>query len=386
MFAVHFKHLHYKQLFLYGAYLTIMIMVMPASFIDYLIGSRVDVAIDLAFGILTWGAYRYTFVPGNTQRAAAWLFWIATLFEFTYLTVHDIDFDLIFSVLIPLIAFISMSRHDIVRHLILYYLLLIGYLVYGYVTYPDHLYLHNSRFLLALGVSHGFILAFGLFYAMAIEESVERLETSNQAKSLLLAEVHHRVKNNLNLIASILGLQSQKRLHPEAAGVLEDNRQRIESMAILHEILYKSDRVGEVDLRTYLERLTDYIVQTEAIGDVTLKRMIVPIQLPMDRMIQIGIMLNEMVTNSIKHAADAQGNVAVEILFTPKKEGGYTLRYCDNAETVDKTKLIRGFGYSLITLSAEHLRGEIDLSVDRGLCYSIHFPQLKEERDGSKYR
>jgi two-component sensor histidine kinase len=377
MFAQKIKTLHYKKLFLYGAYITIMILVIPASVIDYLIGSRVDVGIDLAFGLLTYGAYRLSFRQQDTEQAAVWLFWIATLFEYVYLTVHVIDFDLIFSILIPLIAFISFPRRKVLFHLVAYYVVLVGYLVSGYLLYPDHPYLHDGRFMLAFGVSHGFIVAFGLFYAMAIDESMARLEKSNRAKSLLLSEVHHRVKNNLNLIASILGLQEKRQLHPEAAAILEENRQRIESMAILHEILYKKDQIGQMNLRVYLGRLIDHIIKSETMGEAKVTHSIEPIQLPMDQMILMGVMLNEMLTNSIKHAADAQGRVTIDLRFE-REENGYVLHYGDDADAVEEAKLIRGFGYSLIQMAAEHLKGELNERTVKGLCYVVTFKKFKE--------
>jgi len=370
MFARSLKHLHYKKLFLYGAYVTIMILAFPAAIIDYLIGSRVDVGIDLAFGLLTYGAYRYSFRRGDTTRSAVLLFWIATLFEFVYLSVHAIDFDLIFSVLIPLIAFIAFPRGKMLPHLLLYYLLLLGYLAYGYVTYPDHPYLHNDRFLLALGVSHGFILSFGLFYAMAIDESMERLERSNRAQSLLLSEVHHRVKNNLNLIASILGLQSQRHSDPRMAALLEENRQRIESMAILHEILYRDEALEGIDLRRYLDRLIDHLVESTEAGAIEMDRRIDPIILPMDHLILMGILINELITNSIKHAADPDGKVTIRLHIT-QAEAGYRLRYCDGAEKVEMDWLERGFGISLIRMAAEHLRGMLRIDAAEGLCYEM---------------
>ncbi len=370
MFTRSLKHLHYKQLFLYGAYVTIMILAFPAAIIDYLIGSRVDVGIDLAFGLLTYGAYRYSFRRGDTTRSAVLLFWIATLFEFVYLSVHAIDFDLIFSVLIPLIAFIAFPRGKMLPHLLLYYLLLLGYLAYGYVTYPDHPYLHNDRFLLALGVSHGFILSFGLFYAMAIDESMERLERSNRAQSLLLSEVHHRVKNNLNLIASILGLQSQRHTDPRMAALLEENRQRIESMAILHEILYRDEALEGIDLRRYLDRLIDHLVESTESGSVAIARQIDPIVLPMDHLILMGILINELITNSIKHAADPEGKVTIRLRITRTGEG-YRLRYCDGAGKVEMDRLERGFGISLIRMAAEHLRGMLRIDAAEGLCYEM---------------
>ncbi len=379
MFGHSIRRLQYKKLFLYGAYLTIMLLTVPASLIDYRIGNTTDAVIDLLYGLLTWTAYRFSFLRGDTVRAAIWLFWIATLIEFVYLYVHRINYDLIFSLLIPMIAFIAMSNRAILVNLALFYLLLAGYMSYGYFAYPGHPYLHDSSFILAFVVAHAFVLSFGFFYAMAIEEFVRRLEAANRTQSLLLSEVHHRVKNNLNLIASILGLQGQRRLHPEAAALLEDNRRRIESMAILHEILYHSDQAGEIDLCTYVLRLTDHIVRTETAGSVTMERHVVSVRLSMDLMIQIGILLNEMITNSIKHSADAQGHITVKIRFDTTQKG-FALRYCDRAPTVDRERLVRGFGYNLIQLTVEHLRGTLEMTTEGGLCYTAVFPSMREER------
>jgi len=354
VFAGYLKKLHYQKLFLFGAYTVIMLLVLPASIIDYLIGSYEDVAIDLAFGLVTLAAFVGSFKKDKTDRAGIWLFWIATVFDYIYLLAHDVDFDL--------------------------NLLLAAFLAYIYISQPVHPYIHNSRFLLALAVSHGFIIAYGVFYAMSIDESIKRLEESDRAKSILLAEVHHRVKNNLNLVASILGIQAQRKEGSEAGQMLENNRRRIESMAILHEVLYRNNQINKIDLQTYLEMLVDHIVQTEAIGNVKINAFVVPIRLPIDRMIQIGIMLNEMVTNSIKYAADKEGNALIDIRFESADEG-YLLRYCDHGSKVDIPKLKQGFGYSLIEMTAEHLRGEMHISSEHGLCYTVRFRHMEDTAD-----
>jgi two-component sensor histidine kinase len=377
MFAGRFKQLHYKKLFLFGAYFIIMLLTIPTAVIDYMIGNYADVMIDLVYGLLTWTAYRFSFIHGETGRAAIWLFWIAALIEFAFLYVHNIDFNLIFSLLIPMIAFIAMSRRAIIINLALFYVLLSGYMTYGYLTYPSHPYLHNSSFLLAFVVSHGFIIAFGVFYGMAIEESVRRLEESNRTKSLLLSEVHHRVKNNLNLIASILGIQSQRMEGSEAGTVLEANRHRIESMAILHEILYKSDLAGDVDLRTYLSGLTEHIVLSVPDDSIALHSSIAPVRLPMGQMILLGILINEWMANSIKHSPDDQGKVVIKIFFG-RGADGYVMEYCDRATDIEADKLTDGFGYSLINLAIDQLNGKVDISTKNGLCYKVNFEYMKE--------
>jgi|GEM_PF-1622747 len=378
MFSKRIKNLHYKKLFLFGAYTTILILTIPASIVDFWIGNYTDVYIDLLFALLALVAFLYSFHSEDVEYSAVILFWIAVLIEFIYLYMHRVDFDLIFAILIPIIAFIALPKRKIILNLMLFYTLLIGYLTYCYYLYPEHLFLHNSKYMIAYAVAHGFMVSYGVFYYLAIEESVERLEASNREKALLLREVHHRVKNNLNLIASILGLQGQSTDSLETKEVLEGNRKRIESMALLHEILYKNKNLNDVDLKTYINTLVDHIIECEALGEkVSIVSDIVPVKLTMDDMIQLGIMLNEMVTNSIKYASDERDRVKIEITFG-REESGYRLVYCDNASQIDRSKLNRGFGYNLIMLTVSQLKGLPTVLTKQGLCYTISFDSLEE--------
>jgi two-component sensor histidine kinase len=218
-------------------------------------------------------------------------------------------------------------------------------------------------------MAHFFILSFGLFYNLAIEESIRRLQESNKTKELLLNEIHHRVKNNLNLVASILGLNAQTINNLQTKEFLEANQKRIESMAILHEILYKQDSGDSANLSNYVNKLANHILRSMAHKDVIINCDIEHLELPMDSMIQFGIMLNEVLTNSIKHKKDNQ-KLNINIIFK-KCNNYYCLGYCDNSKLQDINILKSGFGYKLITLSAKHFNADITIDTSDGLCYRI---------------
>jgi two-component sensor histidine kinase len=354
-----------------------MILSVVASVVDFVTENYVDTAIDILFGGMTFLAYRYLFFRQNIEYAAIALFWISAFIELLYLVIHSVDFNIIFAMLIPIIAFIALSKRLIIQNLVLYYSVLILFLAYYYRVDPDNLFLHNSAYMIAYAMAHLFILAFGIFYYLAIDESLRRLEALNRSQTLLLNEVHHRVKNNLNLISSILGLQTDKTDTPEQRQLLEENQRRIESMAILHEILYSRGTITSANLKEYVEVLVGHIISSSVSDRLEVKTDILPVTLPMGSMIQLGIMLNEMMTNSIKHLSKSEKSIRILIRFEEWK-AGYRLNYCDNASSIDTDRLEQGFGYNLIMLTARHFNAKVTYNISEGLCYSVIFENLEE--------
>jgi two-component sensor histidine kinase len=370
------KRLHYKKLFLYGAYLAIMILTVVASAVDLVVGNYEDAVIDIFFGSMTFIAYKKLFLHKDIIYAAVALFWIATLAEYLYLFIHSVDFNIIFALLIPIIAFITLPKKIIVYNLFFYYVSLFFLFAYYFTVDKENMFLHNTAYMISYLMAHLFIIAFGIFYYLAIDESLKRLERSNQNQALLLKEVHHRVKNNLNLVSSILGLQTDRAKSLEQRYFLEENQKRIESMAILHEILYSRGMAMDADLKEYVETLVKHIVASSVSRQIEVKTDIAGIVLPMDSMIQLGIMLNEMMINSIKHAADNTEEVNITIRFNAV-ENGYMLHYCDNASTIDTKRLEEGFGYHLIVLTARHFHAAVHYDTTEGFCYRVVFETME---------
>ena len=369
MFIEKIKKLHYRKLFLFGIYNTIIILSFVAFIIDFYIDEKEDAFLDLLLGTLSLIAYLFLCKKRYVEYASVAIFWISVLIEFLLLYVHSVDINIIFALFIPIIAYISMSKRLIAINLTLFYILLISFLTYYYIHDTQNLFLHTKSYLIAYIMAHFFILSFGLFYNLAIEESIRRLQESNKTKELLLNEVHHRVKNNLNLVASILGLNAQTINNAQTKEFLQANQKRIESMAILHEILYKEDSGNSADLSIYVNKLASHILRSMAQKDVLINCDIVHLELPMDSMIQFGIILNEMLTNSIKHKAKDQ-KLNINILFKECEEY-YCLGYCDNSKLNDLNRLKSGFGYKLITLAAKHFDADITIDTTDGLCYRI---------------
>jgi two-component sensor histidine kinase len=221
------------------------------------------------------------------------------------------------------------------------------------------------------GSAHAFMIGYGIFYALTIDDSIEKLAEANRAKTVLLREVHHRVKNNLNLVASIMGLQIEELNDPTMREMMLQNRRRIESMALLHEVIYAKDRFGAMALRSYVDRLVEYAMRGSAQKNLHIHKEIAPITVSIDALIYLGIMLHEMLTNSIKHARGNRPEITIKFA---ENETGYRLRYCDT-NRVDLDTLTRGFGYGLIVLAARYFGSEVTIQTDdaQQFCYAIDF-------------
>jgi PAS domain S-box-containing protein len=138
----------------------------------------------------------------------------------------------------------------------------------------------------------------------ARKDAEEQIRASLEEKEVLLREIHHRVKNNLAVISSLFYLESTTTDHPEALRVLAESRARIQSMALVHEFLYRSDRLSAVDFAEYATQLARQLLGSMQVGDraAGLELETSPVSLPIDTAIPLGLILNEVLTNSLKHA------------------------------------------------------------------------------------
>lgn len=136
------------------------------------------------------------------------------------------------------------------------------------------------------------------------KESQRKLLDSLHEKEVLLKEVHHRVKNNLQIISSIFNLQKQYvDDHPRALELLRDSQDRIRSMSFIHESLYQTKNFSHVDLATYIDGLTRNLMMSYSLsGKVELDKDLQPVELVLDQAIPCGLILNELISNSLKHA------------------------------------------------------------------------------------
>ncbi|MEQ9307139.1 MAG: sensor histidine kinase [Marinoscillum sp.] len=192
----------------------------------------------------------------------------------------------------------------------------------------------------------------------------------SKRNELLLKEQNHRVKNNLQMISSLLSLQSQKLLSVDAKDALNNSQLRVNSVALLHRMLYEGEHFGEVNLKEYIGSLVEEIrfsvhrvIQAELDIDEKLS-------LKVEQSTSLGLIINELITNSAKHIP---AEVEVKIQLTIKKEvGKIGLKYADNGPGVDPEvwKRSASFGNQLIRIQSEQLRGDYGISRP-GFIYSL---------------
>jgi PAS domain S-box-containing protein len=210
-----------------------------------------------------------------------------------------------------------------------------------------------------------------------LKEVETRLQSSLADKEILLREVHHRVKNNLNVVDSLLSMQARYINDAEALRAISDSQRRIHTMSLIHEQLYQSHDVDKVDFCEYLQRLVGNLYSSTSFNtsQVELKLDIKPTQLNVDTAISMGLIVNELLTNAFKYAFPNNKLGLIEvILYKSMDDETLHLIIRDNGvgipENVD-FKATASLGLRLVRIMAQQLRAGLDLSCSTGT--SFHF-------------
>ena len=374
------KDIYYKELFLYGFYASFITLTSIAMLIDFLIDNKRDALVDcISVIIASLSFYNYLLKEKDFELASIALFWITAGVVFIFVIQNKFDISIIFTLLIPLVGFILLSTNKAIFHISTYFALLGLIFSYGYIIFEKHPLLHEAKHMSAYIIAMLFVIAFGIVYHIAIEQSYRELEIANRQKTFLLKEIHHRVKNNLNIISSIWGIQKLESNSLEVHELIDQNRLRLESMAMAHEVLYQCNSLENIDFKTYINKLSTHILKTESHNEsIKLVTNIAPLSLSIETMIQFGMMINELMTNSIKYAfSDSNSEIYISL---SKEKDGYKFYYGDNGKGLNNShKKEKGFGSSLIEMSIEQLDGELTIINDNGLHYNILLKGLENE-------
>lgn len=296
-----------------------------------------------------------------------------SLFTLIYIN-HFATMSIVFVLLLPLtiVLFVKL-RASIIITLIMFTTMAI-LLYIEHLNNPNNPLIQNSQALFNLAYTAGIIYLFAIFYHFLILKTFDELDASDHQKELLLKEVHHRVKNNLNVIASIIGLQGANLSGKEKEQLLK-SKSRIESIAIVHEMLYKHEDFESIEFESYMKRLSQLLLSMYS----TNKKIDVSIKsdtknMPLDVMVQLGIMMNELLTNSIKYAFEnEEGHINIELSH---QNSMYKFIYFDNGTgSKEPQKLLKSksLGIKLISLTAKQLKGSLKISSPKGLKYEIEF-------------
>jgi len=203
-----------------------------------------------------------------------------------------------------------------------------------------------------------------------INQQNEIITKSLQEKNILLKEIHHRVKNNLQVISSLLALQSRKIKDDVALEAIKDGRTRVHSMSLIHQNLYKKDNLTGIEVKDYFDKLCKSLFNTYNISSdqIKLKTNIDNLNLDVDSVVPLGLILNELITNSLKYAfpGDREGFIEVSLKETTE---GLLLSVADNGIGIkNPEKVMEGdsFGYDLIDAFKLKLDAELAIEVSNG--------------------
>jgi two-component sensor histidine kinase len=216
-------------------------------------------------------------------------------------------------------------------------------------------------------------------------EELQSSTISLQEKEVLLKEIHHRVKNNLQVISSLLNLQTEYFTDQHSLEKFNESRNRVRSMSLVHEKLYKSKDLSKIDFKEYVEELVLSINSSYNLNNEKIKTQI-RINLSnalfnIDIAIPCGLIINELLSNCYKYAFPNNKAGTIKITFNLQKEktgNFYHLSVADNGVGMKEPVDIHNastLGLQLVHLLTEQLGGEVNVKLEKGLAYTIVFPE-----------
>jgi len=213
------------------------------------------------------------------------------------------------------------------------------------------------------------------------KEAEEMLKTSLVEKEILLREIHHRVKNNLQIISSLLNLQSRHIKDEPALDMFHESRNRVRSMALVHEKLYRSDDLANVDFCEYIRSLGRHLFMSYGINStaIDLDVSVRDVFLDINTSIPCGLIINELISNSLKHAFSGREQGKIRVVLQSDRNGKFKLVVSDDGVGLPKgldVTQTESLGLQLVTMLVEQLQGTLNLDNNEGTSFEIVFEKL----------
>jgi len=228
-----------------------------------------------------------------------------------------------------------------------------------------------------------FLTIFGSMLAsvivsLACKQSEEQIKALLQEKEVLLKEIHHRVKNNLQIISSLLSLEAEYLKENRAIEAFKDSQNRIQSMALIHDKLYQSKDLTRINFADYIQDLITNLLHSYKLNSsaITLKINVEDVFLVSDAAILCGLIINELISNSLKHAFHQRESGEICIEFCSLKANLFTLTISDNGVGFAKDfdfQTTESLGLRLVKGLTNQLKGNIDFSNNNRVEFKITF-------------
>jgi len=204
-------------------------------------------------------------------------------------------------------------------------------------------------------------------------------------KEILLKEIHHRVKNNLQIVSSLLNLQARKIKDQKASEVLREGRARVQSMSLIHQSLYRRDNLTGVNLSDYLERLCQSVLETYQTGNSVIhwQTDVEPIMLDVDSVVPLGLIVNELLTNTLKYAFPDGRDGRIWIHAREQTDGLELIVRDDGIgmQQLDQQDRSQSFGYQLIEAFQRKLKADLDIKSTDGTSVRLLIRNYQKSED-----
>ena len=204
---------------------------------------------------------------------------------------------------------------------------------------------------------------------------------ANEEKEVMLREIHHRVKNNLQIILSILNIQARKMNDERIIGFIKESESRIQTMAIIHEKLYQSDNLASISFKEYISELIEFIYTIYNVDREKIKYIVseTDIHLNINTAVPLGLIINELISNSLKHAFQRSESGSILIQLTAIRPKEYELIISDTGsgfpESIDLKKTDT-LGLKLIQTLTRQMEGKLIVSGHNGAVFNIQFKEI----------
>jgi len=223
--------------------------------------------------------------------------------------------------------------------------------------------------------------AFGEYAAIALENSraYDALEKNIKEKEILIREIHHRVKNNMQVISAMLQLQASEIGDERITAIMEEAQSRVNSMSKVHEMMYRTKDLQHIDISMYIDEMIGSLTSLYPVAErgITISSQCKEVYLNLNQAIPTGLIVNELVSNAMKHAFpdDKGGTITVTV---EQKKDDVIIKVCDDGVGVPEEfdiKKVESMGLEIVNLLTEQLKGSIKVKGDyQGSIFEITFP------------
>lgn len=242
----------------------------------------------------------------------------------------------------------------------------------------------GHEFLVELGVaaiatSDGPMVVLGVVDISARGREEARIRAALKEKDILLQEIHHRVKNNLQIVSSLLDLQAARVTDWAMRDLLRDSQNRIHSMGLIHQTLYGTQDFQSVDFAQFSKALLSLLIRSYSIDPerIAIRVDVEPVHLPIDKAVPCGLVVNELITNALKHAFPDRDRGEIRIALSRQLGNEALLSVSDDGIGLPNhvnSKTTTSIGLQLVELLANQLDGEISVSRSNPTRFSLRFP------------